>query len=254
MGSLQQMPSQSPVESRVQSPSPAPNLDAAKTPAMESSMTSLPSSLQEARSVQALNEKLQRKDDMIKMKQAQIKMLLAETERLKAGSSRQRAEIARLRAKLRMREHPSAAAMGMQLVDSDEVSDASRATSRNSSSAHEQTPFYSPPQVKSDRQVDGVNSCGVVYGQIDNGQEPVSPFIPSRPQSSASSRRKTPVTSAPAGKPKREEFHAGIVGSARQEFASRDQTYGCQRKHECETASQDPSKVVSAPGSPSKAT
>merc|ERR1739848_303439 len=54
----------------------------AKPPAMEPSMTSLPPSLQEARNVQALNEKLQRKDDVIKAKKTQIKMLLADNERM----------------------------------------------------------------------------------------------------------------------------------------------------------------------------
>merc|ERR1711985_98884 len=153
------MPPQSPVESRVQSPSPAPNLDAAKTPAMESSMTSLPSSLQEARSVQALNEKLQRKDDMIKMKQAQIKMLLADNERMRAGSSRARTEVARLRAKLWMCEHQSAAAMGKYRSESQEVSDSSLLSPMNNLSEHERLYLDSSTRhVKSDREVDGVNS------------------------------------------------------------------------------------------------
>merc|ERR1719316_1809052 len=88
-------------------------------------MTSLPSALQEARSVQALNEKLKRKNDVIKMKEAQIKMLLADNERMRTGSSNARAEVARLRTQLRMYQQRSAAAMGMHVGDSDEVSDSS---------------------------------------------------------------------------------------------------------------------------------
>jgi len=179
-------------------------------------MTSLPSSLREARSVQVLNEKLQRKDEMIKSIHAQIKMLAADNERLKAGSSRTRAEVARLRAKLRMCrcEHQSVAAMGMHLGVSDEVPDSSLPTPMNNLSAHERLYFESSTrQVKSDRQVDGIRSGGVVYEQMDNRQEPMAWFVETRPHSSASSRRpKSPVPISPVGKPKKEEFHAGIVG------------------------------------------
>merc|ERR1719321_802627 len=155
-------------------------------------MTSLPPSLQEARNVQALNEKLQRKDDVIKAKKTQIKMLLADNERMKAGSTRAKAEVARLRAKLQMLKHNPAAAMGMPVGDSDEVLDSSLPSSR----------VLTPKPG--------------VYEQMDDGQEPVSLFMASRPHSSASSRHqvfpKPPVSSSPVGKPKNEEFNAGIVG------------------------------------------
>merc|ERR1711904_131428 len=142
--------------------------------------------------------------------------LLADNERMRTGSSNARAEVARLRAKLRMCEQRSAAAMGMHVGNSDEVSDSSLPsrvpTPVSNLSAHD--PLYvdsSTRQVKSGRQVDGVSSGGVVY-QMDDGQEPASSFITTRPHSSASSRRKPPVTSPPLGKPKKEDFNAGVVG------------------------------------------
>jgi hypothetical protein len=212
---LEEAPSQSPMESRVQSPSPRPSSDSPKPPAKELSMTSLPSSLKEARSVQALNEKLQRKDDMIKTKQAQIKMLLAENERLRAGSSRTRTELVRLRAKLRMcrcnGQHQSAAGAVTHICDSAEASDPSlRSLIHDEVSAddHFHLPSSSRPATS------GVTSriSGVVYEQIDK-QETGSLVIGTRPHSSASSRRKQPVILTPRDKPKKEEFHAAIVGN-----------------------------------------
>jgi len=213
----QEMPSQSPMESRAQSPSPPPSFDSAKPPAMEMNMTSLPSSLKEARSVTALNEKLQRKEDTIKTKQAQIKMLLAENERLRTGSSRARTELARLRAKLRMcrcnGQHQPEPVMG----DSDEISNPSLKY-QIQDELHEVSadePLYlngSTRQGKSGVRSSGVLYSGVQYEQTDDKQDPVSLFMGSRPSSRASSRRKPPVTLTPVGKPKKEDFHAGIVG------------------------------------------
>jgi len=205
---------QAPTESRAQSPSPSRSSDSPKPPPSEPSMTSLPSSLKEARSVQALNEKLQRKDDMIKMKQTQIKMLLAENERLRGGSSRKQTEIARLRAKLRMcvGQHPSAAAMAMQLADSDEASDSSEKYQVQDAvyelSGHEElnTGYQGIRPVKSDRRV------GVVYDQTEDREEHAAMLIATRPHSNAASRRKPPMSPSPVGKPNTEEFNAGIVG------------------------------------------
>lgn len=206
---------QAPTESRAQSPSPSRSSDSPKPPPREPSMTSLPSSLKEARSVQALNEKLQRKDDMIKMKQTQIKMLLAENERLRVGSSRKQAEVARLRAKLRMCKcdghHQSADAMAMQLADSDEASDSGVKYQVQDAvyelSGHEELYIGSSQRpVKSDRRV------GVVYDQMADREEHAAMLISTRPHSSAASRRKPPMSPSPVGKPNTEEFNAGIVG------------------------------------------
>merc|ERR1719243_131729 len=141
------------------------------------------------------------------MKQAQIKMLLADNERIRAGSSRARTEVARLRAKLWMCEHQSAAAMGKYLGESQEVSDSSLLSPMNNLSEHERLYLDSSTRhVKSDREVDGVNSAGVVYEQIHAGQEAASLFLATRPHSSASSRPKPRMTSSPVGKPKKEDF------------------------------------------------
>jgi hypothetical protein len=225
---LQEVPSQSPVESQVRAlipakmlqevpPPPPPSIvDSAKPPAMKPSMTSLPSSLKEAQGVHALNKKLQKKDDMINVKQAQIKMLLAEIERMKTGSNRAKAEVARLRAKLRMCrcncQHQSLAVTGMYVGDLDEVSDPSLKY-QIQDEVHEVSADEEIDLDSSTRQVkSGVSSSGVIYKQMGGKQEPAShSFIPTRPHSSASMRRKPPVALSPVSK--REEFQAGIVGT-----------------------------------------
>eukprot|EP00746_Dinoflagellata_sp_MGD_P162390 gnl/MRDRNA2_/MRDRNA2_89928_c0_seq1.p1 gnl/MRDRNA2_/MRDRNA2_89928_c0~~gnl/MRDRNA2_/MRDRNA2_89928_c0_seq1.p1 ORF type:complete len:1087 (+),score=234.05 gnl/MRDRNA2_/MRDRNA2_89928_c0_seq1:90-3350(+) len=227
---LQEVPSQSPVESRVHSPSSSP-----KPPAGEPSLTALPSSLTAARNVQALNEKIQRKDDMIKTKQAQIKMLLAENQRLRGGASRARQEIARLRARLRMcrcgcKDH-SPAAMGMHLgkSDSDEASDPSlkyQIQDEVCEASGDERLYVD----SSTRQVKSF-SANVVYAQMEDRQEPAALLIPTRPPSSVSSRRKQPVTISPVGKPKKEEFHAELVG-----VQVRKRSTDVIRKHSTEAA------------------